>query len=141
MEVNMAGIFPQKEWLEDFSNYLNSNQKYAQIAKKWEGDLVFEIKSDGALEKDVNIYLDLWHGACRGVRILNGEDQIEASFVLTAPYTNFVRVLKGELDPMQAMLTRKLMVKGNLGYMMRNVPTVLEFVRSAQAVTDKVVGE
>jgi len=68
-------------------------------------------------------------------------DPLEADFVLSAPFSNFVRVLKGDLDPMQAMLTRKLIVKGNLGYMMRNVPTVLEFVRCAQAVTDKVLGE
>lgn len=68
-------------------------------------------------------------------------ESFDADFVLTAPFSNFVRVLKGDLDPMQAMLTRKLVVKGNLAYMMRNVPTVLEFVRCAQDVTDKVLGE
>lgn len=137
----MSGIFPQQDWLEGFKDYLNTNEKYAQVAKKWEGDLVFEIKAEGALEKDVNIYLDLWHGECRGARILGDKDPLDAAFIMTAPYPNFVRVLKGELDPMQAMLTRKLVVKGNLGYMMRNVPTVLEFVKCAQAVTEKVVGE
>ena len=52
-----------------------------------------------------------------------------------------MRVLKGDLDPMQAMMTRKLAVQGSMGYMMRHVPTVLEFVRSAQAVTDRVLGD
>jgi putative sterol carrier protein len=37
---------------------------------------------------------------------------------------------------MQAMLTRKLSVQGNMGLMMRNVPTVLDFVRCAQEVTE-----
>jgi len=137
----MAGIFPQRDWLENFEDYLNSNEKYAQVAKKWEGDLVFEIKADGALTEDVFIYLDLWHGKCRSSRVLENDASIDAAFILTAPFTNFVRVLKGDLDPMQAMLTRKLVVKGNLGYMMRNVPTVLEFVKCAQASTDKVLGE
>jgi len=137
----MAGIFPEKEWLDGFEDYLNSSEKYERIARNWEGDLIFEILADNLLPDGVNIYLDLWHGKCRGTKILETNQPLEAAFVLTAPYSNFVRVLKGDLDPMQAMLTRKLVVKGSLGYMMRNVPTVLEFVRSAQAVTEKVVGE
>jgi len=136
----MPGLFPNKEWLDGFADYLNTNEKYARVAKKWEGDLIFEIKPDEILEYNVNIYLDLWHGICRSARILESDDPIDAAFVLSAPYSNFVRILKGDLDPMQAMLTRKLIVKGNMGYMMRNVPTVLEFVKCAQAVTDKVVG-
>ena len=39
---------------------------------------------------------------------------------------------------MTAMLTNKLRVKGSLGYMMRNVPTVLDFVRCCQEVTASI---
>jgi hypothetical protein len=42
---------------------------------------------------------------------------------------------------MQAMITRKLQVKGSMPYMMRNVPTVLEFVRCARDVTDNYLGK
>jgi putative sterol carrier protein len=137
----MAAIFPNEEWLQGFMDYLNTNVKYAQTARNWEGDLVFDIKADGALEEDLVIYMDLWHGACRDVRFLPAGKEIDAKFVLAGTYSNFVRVLTGELDPMQAMMTRKLAVRGSMPYMMRNVPTVLEFVRCAQAVTDRVLGE
>jgi putative sterol carrier protein len=137
----MAGVFPNNEWLQGFAEYLNSNEDYARIAKKWEGDLVFEIKADGPLEADQYVHLDLWHGACRSASVLPSLEGLDPVFILTAPFTNFIKVVKGELDPMQAMLTRKLSVKGNMGYMMRNVPTVLEFVKCAQAVTDKVLGD
>lgn len=137
----MAVVFPNEEWLQKLMEYLNTNEKYARTARNWEGDLVFDIKADGALEEDLVIYIDLWHGKCRDIRYLPAGDELEAAFVLTAPFTNFVRVLTGDLDPMQAMMTRKLAVKGSMAYMMRNVPTVLEFVRCAQAVTDKVLGE
>jgi putative sterol carrier protein len=40
---------------------------------------------------------------------------------------------------MTAMMTSKLKVNGNMGYMMRNVPTVLDFVRVAQAATDEIM--
>lgn len=137
----MAGVFPQKDWLDSLVEYLNTSEKYARIAKNWEGDMVFEIKAEFPLKEDVFIYLDLWHGRCRSGKIIPTNGPIKAAFVLSAPYGNFVRVLKGDMDPMQAMMTRKLSVHGNMGYMMRHVPTVLEFVRSAQAVTDQVLDE
>ena len=60
-------------------------------------------------------------------------------FILRAPYKNFARVVTGELHPMQAMMTRKLQVKGNMAVLMRNVPTVLDFVRCAREVTDSIL--
>jgi putative sterol carrier protein len=137
----MTAIFPTEEWLHGLKDYLNTNEKYAKVAKKWEGDLIFDIKADGALEEDLAIFIGLWHGTCTGVEFLPQGEEREVAFTLTAPFSNFVRVLQGDLDPMQAMMTRKLSVTGSMGYMMRNVPTVLEFVRCAQAVTDKVLGE
>ncbi|PIW21006.1 MAG: hypothetical protein COW33_00370, partial [Anaerolineae bacterium CG17_big_fil_post_rev_8_21_14_2_50_57_27] len=60
-------------------------------------------------------------------------------FVLKATYDNIARIMKGELDPMQAMLTRKLQVQGSMAYMMRNVPTVLDFVRCCRDVTTNIL--
>ena len=37
---------------------------------------------------------------------------------------------------MQAMMTRKLQVQGNMSVMMRSIPVVLDFVRCAKEVTD-----
>jgi putative sterol carrier protein len=111
------------------------------VAQNWEGDLIFHVEPSGALTEPLCFYIDLWHGKCRGVRTVPAGDPTKAAFDLTATYDNLVRVLKGSLDPMQAMLTRKLQVKGSMPYMMRNVPTVLEFVRCAQDVTEKVLGD
>lgn len=134
-------IFPSQEWLQALIDFINADEKYAKIAKKWEGDLAFDIKADGALKEDMRVYLDLWHGTCRGGRILDDGEELNASFVLEAPYGNFVKILTGNLDPMQAMMTRKLFVRGSMTYMMRNVPTVLDFVRCAKSVTNKVMVE
>jgi len=43
-------------------------------------------------------------------------------------------VVTGELDAMQAMMTRRLRVEGNMAYMLRNVPSVLDFVRCCRLV-------
>lgn len=128
--------FPSAEWLGTLKDKLNSDEKYARVAQDWEGDIMFYIEANGPLANNMSLYLDLWHGECRQAFVLDESQQkeFEPAYVLSAPYENFVRILKGELDPMQAMITRKLRVKGSMAYMLRNVPVVLDFVRCAQEV-------
>ncbi len=134
----MAHPFPSAEWLKAFEVILNSDTRYAEIAKNWEADLIFEIQPEAGAApapRAVAMYLDLWHGKCRGSRVLEATgDAPKAKFTMRAPRSNFLLILGGSLDPMQAMLTRKLIVVGDMIYMMRNVPVVLDFVRCAKLV-------
>lgn len=135
----MAEIFPSQAWVDGLVNVLNSDRRYAEIARDWEGDLIFAIEPDSGedpLESSQRIYLDLWHGQCRGGQMIDESAGTapSARYVLTAPRSTFLKILSGELDALQAMLTRRLRVEGSLAYMLRNVPTVLDFVRCARQV-------
>jgi len=136
----MAHAFPSAGWVEALVAVLNEDERYAQVARAWEGDIVFEVSPQGAAEKDGatidRIYLDLWHGKCRrGAFYPAGTPGAPSpAFTMVATRGNLVRILSGELDPMQAMLTRKLQVHGNMGYVLRNVPVVLDFVRCCRRV-------
>ena len=131
----MSAVFPSIEWLKELENKLNTDERYAQIASKWEGDMCFVIEPDGNLQETFVMYLDLWHGKCRSTAAGTDPALYKSAFTLKAGYGNFARVIKGELDPMQALLTRKLDLKGNMAVIMRSVPTVLDFVRCAREVT------
>jgi putative sterol carrier protein len=61
------------------------------------------------------------------------------AFILRASYGNFCKVLLGQLDPMQAMMTRKLQITGSMAVMMRSVPIVLDFVRCAREITQETL--
>ena len=132
----MPALFPSEEWLKGLEVKINSDDRYREIAKNWEGDLFFIIEPEGALKEPLTFYLDLWHGKCRDAYTVDASDHPKAVFTLKGSYENYVRLLKGELDPMQAMLTRKLGVQGNMAVMMRSVPTVLDFVRCCREITD-----
>jgi putative sterol carrier protein len=132
--------FPTAEWLQALMDKLNVDPRYAQVARNWEGDMVFQIEPGHSLSEPVQFYLDLWHGKCREAFVIDGTRQVKPVFTLKAPYENYVRLLKGELEPMQALLTRKLSVQGNMAVLMRSVPTVLDFVRCCREVTDGYVG-
>lgn len=128
--------FLTEEWLNTFEEKLNTDRQYAEIAKNWEGDVNLKINPDEKLAEPVTVYFDLWHGKCREAYFVETGIQKEAAFALNGNYQDYVRILTGDLHPMQAMLTRKLNVNGNMALLMRNVPTVLDFVRCAQEVTD-----
>jgi putative sterol carrier protein len=131
--------FPSQEWLPALVEKLNSDPRYAQVARNWEGDMLVQIDPGGSLKDQIVYYLDLWHGKCRDAYSVGDENVVKAAFTLKAPYENYVRLLKGELEPMQALLTRKLGLTGNMAVLMRNVPTVLDFVRCCREVTDAFV--
>ena len=136
----MSAIFPSEEWLKGLEAKLNTDRRYHEIAKNWEGDLFFFIEPDGSLKEQLTFYLDLWHGTCRKVEYQpSANAHPTPTFTLTASYKDITSILTGKLNPMTAMMTSKLKVKGSMGYMMRNVPTVLDFVRVAQEVTTEIV--
>ncbi len=135
----MTAVFPSEAWLKGLETKLNSDQRYAEIAKNWEGDLFFYIEPDGNLKERLTFYLDLWHGKCRAVEYNpQPESHTNSAFTLTSTYKNISSVLSGNLNPVTAMMTSKLKVKGSMGYMIRHVPTVLDFVRCAQEVTAEI---
>lgn len=135
----MAAIFPSEEWLQGLERKLNSDKRYNEVAKNWEGDLLFFVEPEGNLQERLTFYLDLWHGRCRKVEYEPAPQAHPApAFTLTASYKDITAILTGKLNPMTAMMTSKLKVKGSMGYMMRNVPTVLDFVRVAREVTTEI---
>jgi putative sterol carrier protein len=131
--------FPTAEWIQALNEKLNSDERYAQVARNWEGDMLFQVDASGVLTEPAQFYLDLWHGKCRDAFVIDGTREVKPVFTLKAPYDNYVRLLKGELEPMQALLTRKIGVQGNMAVLMRSVPTVLDFVRCCREVTDSYI--
>ena len=128
--------FPSPEWLQKLKDKLNTDKHYAQIARNWEGDMLVLIEPDGALTQPLAYYLDLWHGKCRKVDVVDQNQEVKPFLTLSGRYEIIVRIIKGELDPIQAMLTRKLHVQGNMIVLVRNVPTVMEFIRCCRENTD-----
>jgi putative sterol carrier protein len=139
-EDDMPAVFPREEWLKAFESRLNEDPHYRELAKNWEGDLFFFIEPDENLKQELTFYLDLWHGTCRKAEYNPQPDSHPgAAFTLSGTYTTITDILSGKLNAMTAMMTSKLKVKGSMGYMLRNVPTVLDFVRVAQDVTAEIM--
>jgi putative sterol carrier protein len=130
----MSILFPSDAWIKALQDILNTDEEYARIAHNWEGDLMFVIEAESPRTEPMYMYMDLWHGKCREASQVASVNAKKSSFLLAAPFSVFQRIVQGKLDPMQAMMTRQLKVTGSMVYMMRNVPTVLKFVKCATKI-------
>ncbi len=133
--MDNGAVFPSQEWILATKDKFNTDQKYAQIAKNWEGDLRVVLEADGKLTQTTWLYWDLWHGTCREAYVEDQASERKPALVIKAPYANFVKILSGEVGVMQALMGRLVSVHGNMLLIMRNVPTVIDFVRCCQEVT------
>ena len=131
----MALKFPSKEWIEEYMNVLNNSPDYKEAAKWWEGDFLFIIEPDERLDKKIIFYLDLWHGDCRSVDYFEENQELpETEFQYIGTYSNWLKVIDGELDPIKGILTRKFKLVGDKGKVMRASKAAKELVNSAQKV-------
>jgi putative sterol carrier protein len=130
-----TAIFPSAEWMQVIKEKLNTDEHYAQVAKNWEGDMRIVLEPDKTILEEMWLYFDLWHGKCRDAYVEEQSSTLNPAFVLNGSYSNFIKILSGQVGVVQALMTRMLGVHGSMATLMRNVPTVLDFVRCCQDVT------
>jgi putative sterol carrier protein len=123
--------FLTQEWFDAFVEAINGSQEYRKAATEWEGDIAFHVEAepDKGIPDDVWARLDLWHGACRGGGPIDPHEGAASAYVLTAPYTRWKDVVRGDLDPIRAMMQGKLRVRGDLPTIVRQVRSANELVR------------
>ena len=136
----MAGYkFPSEEWIKAFKEELNKNEAYAEAAKDWEGDFLFIVTPDEGLDREYVFYVDLWHGKCREACMVPSRDAKKAEFVYEGKYSNWKKLISGELDPIQAVMTRKFKLSGNLVKVMRYTKAASELVKTASRIPTEFI--
>lgn len=128
----MAIPFMTEEWAKAFMDAINSNDAYKEAAATWEGDFYFvaEMK-DGA---NATVYLDLWHGACRDAYLVADASSKSPEFEVSGKIPSWKKVIGKQVDPIQALITRQLKLKGNMAKVLRAVKAAQELVNSATRV-------
>ena len=91
-------------WAQAYCRKLNESEAYRKAASTWEGSLALAVRPDpkAGFPKGVAVVLDLWHGACRGAKAVEGE--AEADFVIEADLATWQEVLEGRLEPLSALM-------------------------------------
>ncbi len=129
-------LFGTDEWLESYVKTLNENKAYEEAAATWEGDFLFIVWPDKeiGIEEELVMWMDLWHGKCRAFEMLPSRDAKETAFIYEGEYANWKEIIEGRLDPIKALLTRKMRLTGDRAKVMRATRAAKELVRTAQMI-------
>jgi putative sterol carrier protein len=119
------------EWAKAYKDEINKSAVYKQAGAGWEGSvgLVVEAEPEKNFPEDRGVFMDLWHGEARDIRVGSRADAEAADFVITGPYSRWKQVAQKELDSTKAMMQGKLKLKGDL-------PTIVRYTKASQEMTE-----
>jgi putative sterol carrier protein len=127
--------FPSIKWAKMYMDFLNNSKPYEEAAKSWEGSMLFIIQPDGgATPFDIGVWLDLWHGTCRGYKFwMKGQEQPKSDFVYSGVEKNWLGMLDGKIDPIQGLMSGKFALKsGKMQMVMRHTLAAKILVETLQ---------
>lgn len=136
----MSFLFPSNAWIEELSRQLNESVSYERSAKDWEGNFVFIVEPDSRYDKTAYLYLALHHGKSPGAEMMDDMDGKQVEYTLSAPYSTWLKVLEGKLDPIQGMMTRQLKLNGNMMMVMRYPKAAAEIVSCTKLIPTEYAG-
>ncbi|MCU1281333.1 MAG: hypothetical protein JWM53_4879 [bacterium] len=140
----MAFTFPSPEWAAEFKKAVQSSAAYKQAAATWTfGAVALLTKADPAigLPEDVGMWLDIERGNCSDVRVVPKAEAETAPFCITGEYARWKSVLRKELDPIKAMMQKKLELKGQMTTIVKYVNASKELVECATRVPTAFLDE
>ena len=141
----MALPFPSEAWAQAYCEAINQNVAYKSTAGRWtEGAIALVCKPEPALgiSAPQAMVLDLLRGECRGVVYTSDPSIISGTpFVIEATYAQWKSVIRGEIDPIKAMLQGQLKLsQGHLPTIIRDVEGSRQLVLSAANIATEFRG-
>lgn len=130
----MALTYGTQEWADAAMQEMNTSKAYQEAAKNWEGDMYIILEPDASFKHRIITYYDLWHGQCRSASVIKDESDKSPRYQIYGPFTVMNQILEKKLDAVQAMMTGKLKVKGDMAQIMRMPRAAVEFVNSLTRV-------
>lgn len=127
--------FPSEDWMKEYMAKLNANANYEDAGKNWEGPITFVVQKDESFDKEAFVYLDLYHGKCREAKFSFVESDLpKPEYKYIGPYGNWRKLINGEIDPIQGLLTGKFKLQGSMMKIMRFTKAAKEMVSTASQV-------
>lgn len=126
-------------WIRTFRRLLNDNDAYAEAAAGWgvdfDGDFVLEILPDEIYDSDpMYFYLGLQDGECLQSAVLEDPNEVAYGYALRGDYTDWKRLIQGELDIVTGVMNGVLDADGSTVRAMRYQDALVELGETATRV-------
>ncbi len=133
----LADLFTER-WFRRWQEELNASEAYRHAARHWEWPVVLVVRPEptAGFPTQLALYLDLYHGECRAIRVAQRGDRDAVKYVIEGDAETWRQILHRELDPVMALMQRKLhLEKGGLLALSRHLKAARELVLAATRAT------
>jgi putative sterol carrier protein len=140
----MTLTFPSPEWAAELQRQIDRSERYRVAGAGWiHGPVAFVVKADpqAGVPEDIGVWLDLHQGRCRDARVVGRAEAERAPFCIAGEYPRWKAVLRSELDPIKAMMQKKLELKGQMTLIVRYVNAAKELVACAAGIPTRFLDE
>jgi len=110
-------VFPSKEWCEALIRALEADPLSAKAGQGWQGDVAGVVLPDAGFPEPFAVHAVPKGGRVTGFRVLEDLDEVEElepTYVARAPYAVWKSLIAGELDPVEAVVKRRIQLTGDL---------------------------
>lgn len=110
-------VFPSKEWCEEAIRLVNADPEASEAGAGWVGDFGAIVEAEaGKLAQPFCVHVTPRNGRIEKFHVVpdpDDFDEIEPAYLARAPYSVWKQMICGELDPMDALLKRRVALKGD----------------------------
>ncbi|HZX41535.1 MAG TPA: SCP2 sterol-binding domain-containing protein [Myxococcaceae bacterium] len=111
-------VFPSRGWAEAAMAMVNADPEIVAAGRGWTGDFGVVIDAEaGKLDAHFVAWVRPEAGRIAELRVLvdpDDLDEFEPAYRIRAPYSVWKGLLLGEVDPVEAILERRLRVDGDV---------------------------
>ena len=129
--------FATQAWADAFRAQIEDSPGYRKSGKGWtHGPIALVVRAapGSGLPSAIGLWLDLDAGRCREARLVTAAEAARAPYCIEGDYADWKAVLRRTLDPVKAIVARKLSLRGSLFTLLRYVPAALELVACSTRV-------
>jgi hypothetical protein len=111
-------VFPSRAWAEQAMALVNADPEAVAAGRDWKGDFGIVIEAElGRLAEPFVAWVRPENGQIAELRVLvdpDDLDELAPTYRIAAPFSVWKALLRGTLDPVQALARRRLRVEGDV---------------------------
>lgn len=109
--------FPSLAWCQRLADAIHADPRSALAGKGWHGTVCVAFLQDDLLDVPFFVYARIQDGRVLELRQLEDEDEIDEiapDYVAKAKCDVWLRFVRGECDPIEALIQKKISFRGDL---------------------------
>ena len=112
-----AAVFPSLAWCRTLADAIERAPESAAAGRGWKGTVCVAVLADECLTSPFIVWARIEDGRIPEIRALEDEDEIAEltpDYVAKGTFLTWKRFIRGEYDPIEALLQRRISFRGDL---------------------------